>query len=246
MDLTAFSVFSPIQPAPLQQLVTRRLIHAIFVGEISGGVHLTEQELSTQFKISRAPVREALREIAAMGFVELRPNRGSVVLPFNPDSLRGIYEVRSALECRAALLTAKRIPLTETEAFEGRIREALDSSDRNPIWSDKVIALDKEFHEMILTWAGVSRLAMEVRRYSFLAHLIAYEIRETRGHDFQEQVDAMQSHLPILQAFRHRDAPGAAQAMLEHLAAASERAVVGLFPKYSPPNSSLSSPERSS
>ncbi len=222
-------MFSPIEPAPLQYLITRRIVHAIFTGKIAGGARLIEQDLASQFRISRSSVREALREIAAMGFIELRPNRGSVVLPFNPDSLRGIYEVRSALECRAARLAAQQIPLTEVEAFEQQYRDILAITHRDIAWSNRVLAVDKEFHEMIMTWAGVARLAMEIRRYCVLAQLVADEVGETAGHDYQNHLGSIDEHLSILEAFRHRDSEKAVQAMRAHLSHAAECAVRYLF-----------------
>ena len=84
---------------------------------------------------------------------------------------------------------------------------------------------------MIMTWAGVARLAMEIRRYCILANLIAYEIRELRGHDFSEQVDAAQSHLKVLDALESRNEQESEVSMREHLEEAAARAVKAIFPR---------------
>jgi DNA-binding GntR family transcriptional regulator len=126
-------------------------------------------------------------------------------------------------------VAAQQIPLTEVEAFEQRYRDILAVPHRDVAWSNRILALDKEFHEMIMTWAGVARLAMEIRRYCVLAQLVADEVGETAGHDFQNHLGAIDEHLSILEAFRHRDSEKAVQAMRDHLSHAAECAVRYLF-----------------
>ena len=224
-------MFTPVRHASLHSLITRPLLHAIFSGQLPGGTHLVEQDLAAQFQVSRAPIREALREVAAMGLVELRPNRGTVVLPFNPDSLRGIYHVRMALESEAARLAAKHILSTEIEALEKSSLQLLEPGARDLPWSSRIMALDEQFHEAVATWAGVARLATEIRRYSQLSHLITQEIREVQGYKSTEQEDTLHQHLAIIQALRRGDAEAAGQAMRQHLLHAAERAVLALFSK---------------
>lgn len=220
-------MFTPIRSAPLQSLITRPILQAIFAGQLPGGTRLIEQELAAQFQISRAPVREALREIAAMGLIELRQNRGAVVMPFNPESLRGIFRVRMALETEAVRLAAHRVPRTEIEKFENAFNELLSETVHNHTWSEKAIACDEEFHEMIATWAGVARLAREIKCYFALVH----ELRDTarrRGYHLQET--AIQQHMNILRALGKGQEEEAAKAMREHILDAAEVAIGALFP----------------
>jgi DNA-binding GntR family transcriptional regulator len=224
-------MFTPVRHASLHSLITQPLLHAIFSGQIPGGTHLVEQDLAAQFQVSRAPVREALREIASMGLVELRPNRGTVVLPFNPDSLRGIYHVRMALESEAARLAAKAIPSTEAESCEKAFCELLASGQRDVNWSIRASALDEQFHEMVATWGGVARVAVEIRRYCQLAMLLEHEIRQIRGYRSEQQVDSINQHLAVLAALRKGDADEAARAMREHLLQAANLSITALFSK---------------
>lgn len=224
-------MFAPVRPASLHSLITQPLLHAIFSGQIPGGTHLVEQELAAQFQVSRAPVREALREIGSMGLVELRPNRGTVVLPFNPDSLRGIYYVRMALESEAARLAAKAIPVTEAESCEKAFRDLLASSQRDLNWSIRASALEEQFHEMVAIWSGIARIATEIRRYCHLARLIEHEIRQVQGYRSAEQADSIGQHLAVLEALRKGDADQAARAMREHLLREARLAIAGIFPK---------------
>ena len=220
-------VFSPIRAASLQSLVTGPILHAIFAGQLPGGTRLIEADLAAQFQISRAPVREALREIAAMGLIELRQNRGAVVMPFNPDTIRGIYHVRMALESEAVRLATSRLPGAEIEAFESACADLLAARVRHHAWSVRAIACDEDFHEMIATWAGVARLSMELKRYSLLVH----EIREAQGRRYKVQEQAIRQHAAILRELRKGNAESAAQAMRSHILDAAEWAIGALFPK---------------
>jgi DNA-binding GntR family transcriptional regulator len=223
-------VFSPIRSAALRGLITRPILHAIFAGQLPGGTRLIEENLAAQFQISRAPVREALREIAAMGLVELRQNRGAVVMPFNPESLRGIYRVRMALESEAVRLAVAHLPASEIEKFENLFTKLLTATVRDHAWSVRAIACDEGFHEMIATWAGVARLAREIKRYYLLVH----EIRETQGRRYRVQEEAIHQHVIINRALRKGGAEAAARAMRTHILDAAEWAVGALFPKVSP------------
>jgi DNA-binding GntR family transcriptional regulator len=223
----SYSVFSPIRSAPLQSLIARPLLHAIFAGQLPGGTRLIEEDLAAQFQISRAPVREALREIAAMGLIELRQNRGAIVMPFNPESLRGIYHVRMALESEAVRLAVGHLPSSEADKFEKAFTDLLGATLRDHAWSVRAIDRDEEFHEMIATWAGVARLSMEIKRYNSLVH----EIREAQGRRYQVQEEAIQQHVDIIRAMRNGHAEEAALAMRKHVLAAAEWAVNALFPE---------------
>jgi len=223
-------MFTPVRHASLHSLIIRPLLHAIFSGQIPGGTHLVEQDLAAQFQVSRAPVREALREIASMGLVELRPNRGTVVLPFNPDSLLGIYHVRIALESEAARLASKAIPSTEVAACEKSCRELLNGP-RDLAWSIRASKLDEEFHETVATWAGVARIAIEIRRYNQLAHLLEEEVRQIHGYRHTEQLDTINQHLAVIDALKQGNGDEAARAMREHLLHAASLSIASLFPK---------------
>ena len=215
------------QSLPLQTLVTRPLLHSIFSGEIPGGARLIEQDIAEKLNISRAPVREALREIAAMGLVELRPNRGAVVCPFNAESVRGIYRVRMALESDAASLAAGKIPAAESAACERIFEDLLINRATTHAWSERAIESDEKFHEMIAAHCGVSRLAMEIRRYK----LLVLEIRQALGGRYKFQEEAIHQHVAIMEALRSGSGEGAAEAMRQHILDATERALEALFPK---------------
>ena len=82
---------------------------AILNGSIRPGERLGEVELSSQFGVSRTPIREALRRLTAEGLVVFQPNRGARVAEWSLSDLEDTYEIRARLESYGAALAAQRI-----------------------------------------------------------------------------------------------------------------------------------------
>ena len=76
----------------LADSIRRTLADEIFSGAIKVNHRLDEQELADRFKVSRTPVREALRQLATAGLVEIKPRRGAVVVPSDPELIGQVFE----------------------------------------------------------------------------------------------------------------------------------------------------------
>ncbi|MBB4017555.1 DNA-binding GntR family transcriptional regulator [Chelatococcus caeni] len=92
----------------LHALLTAQLRSLLLDGTLPGGSRIPEQELCRRFGVSRTPLREALKVLAAEGFVTLRPNRGAIVAPIDPAELAPIFEVKGALERLIGLTVPER------------------------------------------------------------------------------------------------------------------------------------------
>ena len=104
------------------------LEEAIVSGEIAPGTVLRQEQLSEQYRVSRTPVREALRRLAALGLVSFVPNRGVRVRTLSREELREAFLVRAELESLATELATPRI--TDGRARRARRgREALRRAD---------------------------------------------------------------------------------------------------------------------
>ncbi|WP_245301845.1 GntR family transcriptional regulator [Bradyrhizobium sp. LTSP885] len=104
------------------------LRRAISSGELAPGLQLRQDELAERFGTSRIPVREALRQLEAEGFVTILPNRGAVVSDLSIDEVVELLEIRIALECHALRLA---IPaMGEMDLDEAT--KILRSYDREP------------------------------------------------------------------------------------------------------------------
>jgi DNA-binding GntR family transcriptional regulator len=79
-------------------------------GSLARGSRVHQEDLAEELGVSRTPVREALRRLAAEGLVEMRTNRGARVADIDQGSMRGAYEARLVVEPGAARLAAQRRP----------------------------------------------------------------------------------------------------------------------------------------
>jgi DNA-binding GntR family transcriptional regulator len=94
--------------APLNKMVADAIRERILAGEFEPGERLAEEALSAELGVSRMPVREALRQLAAEGIVTIEPRRGASVTAYTPQQVQELVEVRATLESLNAKLAARR------------------------------------------------------------------------------------------------------------------------------------------
>ena len=198
----------------------------IVSGELEPGQVLRQEEVSERFDVSRTPVREALRRLAALGLVSFVPNRGVRVRTITAQELREAFLVRAELESLATEIAAPRFSETEldeldaaeeafsaaTQALRARPREGVD---RWRLTHDWVLA-NHGFHDVIYRVAEsplIERLAKSARR-SFSGHAVwAPGGSETDAlyerNDFE--------HKAIIAALRAGNPPGARMLAREHV-----------------------------
>src|SRR5438067_12639926 len=97
-----------IEHSPLTKLAADRIRSRILAGEFAPGERLAEERLSAELGVSRMPVREGLRILAAEGMVTLQPRRGASVTSYTAPQIQELVEVRATLESLNAKLAARR------------------------------------------------------------------------------------------------------------------------------------------
>jgi DNA-binding GntR family transcriptional regulator len=164
---------------------------------------------------SQAPVREALRDLATLGFVEIQPYQGSRVRQPTPRELREAIVVRGELEALAGKLAAPRISEACLERLEALMAEMADAAGRNDPHEQ---ALENtEFHALIVEAAGNRSLERLWRtlepfgRTFVTASLPGIDLRWLGAR-----------HRVIIDALRARDAEAAAAALREHAVEAAQ------------------------
>jgi len=141
-----------IQSKSLTELAARKLKEAILSGRLKPGERLLEVELSGKLGISRAPFREAIRELAAAGLIEIRHNRGAFVASPDLEEMYHMVLMRAMIEGTAArLITLYRQPATFTKlrAISSKQEAAYSRGD-----TGQVRAMHWNFHRTICEEAG--------------------------------------------------------------------------------------------
>jgi DNA-binding GntR family transcriptional regulator len=130
-------------------------------GELERGSRLHQEDIASEFGVSRTPVREALRKLAAEGLVDLFANRGARVATATDEQLRSSYETRLAVEPGAARIAAKRQIPEAIEAMRAAIREE-EKAGRS---SAKHFHANRAFHLAVIEGTGNPQLV------SFMEHV---------------------------------------------------------------------------
>ena len=135
----------------------------ILAGELKPGTPLREEALSTEYDVARHSLRSALRTLQGEGIVQIEPNRGARVKSLSPEDVRGLSELRLALEVEAARMALER----GGGRLPPRVHRALDRlvaacNRSRPNWGAVAEAHEALHHEIVLA-AHSERLA-EVHR----------------------------------------------------------------------------------
>jgi DNA-binding GntR family transcriptional regulator len=218
------------QGAVVEQLV-QSLEAAIASGEIPVNSWLRQETMAAEFKVSRTPIREALRVLQATGMVEVVPNRGALVRGPTPRDIREAYVVRAELEGFAAELAARfsrddeLAELREAEKlFQRLVEEFLDDPSSaaegpSPHEANWMQANDR-FHLAIQRGAGNARLqaAIENLHRSFPRNLTWSALS---GDSRLLRVN-VEEHRCIRSAIEDRDEAAARRLMTEHVQRSGE------------------------
>jgi DNA-binding GntR family transcriptional regulator len=197
-----------LAPRALYEEVAEQLRQRIFQRELEPGSWIDEVKLSQEYGISRTPLREALKVLAAEGLVTMKVRRGAYVTEVSETDLADVYHLLSLLESDAAGVVAQRATDEQLKELQALHKE-LETATSN---REKFFALNERFHMRLLEIAGNRwrdqmvadlRKVMKLNRHNSL--LKAGRVKES-----------MLEHRAIVEALAKRDAKSAVKRMQEH------------------------------
>ena len=201
----------PVASPPLYLEVVERVRGLIYGGDLPPGEIIDERALCTSLGISRTPLREALKVLAAEGLVELRPRRGCAVLRLDPAEMAELFPVIGALEGLAARLAVERCGLQAALALEPIHAELEAAAAEGDVTAYYEVNL--RIHQAILELAGnawLNRTATDLRRVLRLARHRQLKVPGRLAESLAE-------HRRLMDCFRRRDGAGAQSCMEAHL-----------------------------
>lgn len=191
--------------------VASQLSRLILTGRLRPGTKLVEATLARQLGVSRAPLREALKELERFGLVTKWSRRGTRVADLSPRDVKEIYEVKAMIEGLAARLGAERITASELARLKGLYR----TMERLALAGDRVgyLTASRRFHQAFIEASGNSRL---VQMYEAMRRQIWW-----LGTMILTQSDrhktSVKEHQEILNALAARDAKRAEAVTEDHV-----------------------------
>lgn len=193
-----------------------RILYLITSGRFTPGDRLPEVALANELNVSRTPIREALRGLAAEGYVDLHKNRGATVAQYD-DDLQELFELRILLEGHAAGLAAVHATpeqSAELQIIQDRYEMIIASSGQ--LRHHEAALTNMEFHRAILLAAGNPRLEQFVTSVTS-ASLIDSTFELYSADQLQRSAS---QHQQMIDAIAHHDRNLAEMAMRVHITGA--------------------------
>ena len=209
-----------LSPRALYVQVAELLRQRIYNRELAPGSWIDELRIAEELGISRTPLREALKVLAAEGLVTMKVRRGAYVTEVSEQDLREVYELLSLLESDAAAALcrlADDADLAELEALHGQLEQAAKPATGS---RDRFFELNEQFHRRML------ELAQNRWRVQIVADLRKVMKLNRQGSLFKAGLieASLAEHRAILDALLARDETLAAQRVREHFASGLQAA----------------------
>ena len=198
-------------PPALYEQVAERLRVRIYAHELPPGGWIDEQALALEYGISRTPLREALKVLAAEGLVVLKPRRGCYVTQLSEQDIDEVFPVMAMLEGRVAELAAHRATSADFARLAAIHEELEKHAAANS--ADRFFEANQRFHTALQEIAGNRYLAQLIDDARKVIKLTRRDSLRLEGRLKQ----SLQEHREILEALRAKDAASARQSMHDHL-----------------------------
>jgi DNA-binding GntR family transcriptional regulator len=200
-----------IPPAALHEQATQRLRQMLVEGQIAPGAKLNERELCEQLKVSRTPLREAIKTLAAEGLVELVPNRGAIAVQLTEADIQNTFEVMAGAQGLSGELAAQRVTpeeLAEIEAMHYEMKAAYTRRDLSNYYR-----LNLSIHAAIN--AAARNPVLTATYHQVNARLQALRFRSNL--DGEKWARALQEHDRMIEALHRRDSAALRAELVAHL-----------------------------
>ena len=195
----------------LHDEIVARLRDLITEGDLKPGDKIQEAELCLRFGVSRTPLREALKALAAEGLVVLSPHRGAAVARITATELDELFPILGALEALAGELACARISDADIAAAR-RDHERMVKHYKRGEWAG-YIKLNRAIHEAIFAASGNGALAALYQQVLVRTHSARFVARKSAAR----WREAVEDHEKIIAALERRDGKALAKVLTLHL-----------------------------
>ena len=193
----------------------------ILKGEFVAGEKIKENQIASELKVSRTPIREAFKQLEQVGLIENVSNRGAFVLGFTKQDIDDIYEIRKAIESIAIIWAMDRISNDEMQKLKETYELMEFYTNKGDI--EKILEMNNKFHDIIYKATDSRFLSQILRTYQFYvektrkAAVVEPKIKETT-----------QEHKNILDSFINKDKEKGVHEIIKHLENGKIRASMGM------------------
>ena len=212
----------------LRESITSAIRHKILTGELEPGSRITEQKLAEEFGSSRAPIREALRQLEQEGLLEYSRNVGCSVKKITLEDAYEIYLLRANLEMTALRQFHCQFPEEDLAVLRGILADMLQVEPENLL---AIVENDNRFHRVIVQRAGLPRLLKFWDDLNYGSLIAGVKSGSPHG-DLAKRQNVI--HTELYNALASRNTEAACQAVYDHYMKPLEKlraTQTGLFPE---------------
>jgi DNA-binding GntR family transcriptional regulator len=210
---TAGKDASPRDDVSLHDEILGRLRNYIVEGNIPDGARISERQLCEMLKISRTPLREALKVLAAEGLVDLLPNRGARVRPLNAHDISELFDLMGGLEGLAGRLACEQISDEAIEKIEQLHHDMYGFYMRQDMQG--YFRMNQSIHRAIVEASGNAALLATYESLAGRIRRVRYSANFARKRE--RWSEAMREHEAILDALRRRAGSELNDILFQHL-----------------------------
>ncbi|MFK5584163.1 GntR family transcriptional regulator [Serinicoccus sp. LYQ131] len=203
-------------PTSRSERVHQELSRQILDHQLAPGQRLIERDLIDRFEVSRATVRETLRQLAAEGLVQIQPRRGAVVRAIDSDEARDLYRLRAAIEGLLVECFVERAGVADVQQLEEAL-DALEGAVEAGLPASEVMRVRDGFYEALFAGAASSVLREELGTVQARVRVLCVSSLSESGRG----ATAVRELRAVTQAIIECDGPRAAALMREHIAFAA-------------------------
>jgi len=207
----------------LKSEVADYLKEQIFLENYVGGDRIVESNVADELDVSRAPVREAIKELESQGLVETVPRKGTFVVEFNQDEIQELFDIRVMLEERVFEILIKQNILTEDdfEYLEDLVSEMVYIAESNKDKNEKIVLVNKrdmKFHSYL--WKkSKSKWTNKILTTLYYQLQLAMIIDAKKEDNLKE---ASLKHKDIIKCLKEHSVKKTKQAVIDHIRTLSE------------------------
>lgn len=207
----------------LKSSVVDYLREQIFLENYVGGDRIVESKVADELDISRAPVREAIKELENEGLVETIPRKGTFVVEFDPDEIQELFDIRVMLEERVfkILIKGKKLEKEDFDYLENLVEEMVEITESNMDDNEKIVEVNKRdmrFHSYLWNKSN-SKWTNKILTTLYYQLQLAMIIDAKKEENLKE---ASLKHKDILKCLKKESVKETKKAVIDHIRTLSE------------------------
>ncbi|WP_428030825.1 GntR family transcriptional regulator [Ancylobacter sp.] len=202
---------SPIIRHSLHESLVAPLREMILQGELRPGEKVPEEQLCERFGVSRTPIREALKVLAAEGVLQILPHRGAIVARITEEQIEELFPIMASLERLAGRLACARASDDDIARMRALHEQMMVHFERDE--EAEYLRHNRLIHEAFFEIAGNATLSAYYQQILTRIHACRFVVRKNREH-WETAVD---EHKAMIEALEARDAPRLADLMERHV-----------------------------